>query len=115
KLLTFDIKEPYTGIPQFSSLGSSPDGRHVAVNDLGEKYPRFWLLDAETGTATLYDGRIAGSFSPVGLNLIVAEPAGNAKLQPWRTLIMTVAGQDVHTLAVSVGRAGVWVPGTHAR
>jgi Tol biopolymer transport system component len=114
-LLTFDFDTPYAGILQVSSLGSSPDGRYVAVNDLGESYPRFWLLDAEKGTAKQYDGRLAGSFSPDGHNLIVSEPAGAAKVRPWRTLIMSVAGQDLRTLAVSVGRGGVWVPGTHAQ
>jgi hypothetical protein len=113
-LLTFNFAEPYPGILQFSTYGSSPDGRYVTVNDLGKEYPRFWLLDAERGTATLYDGRIAGSFSPDGRNLIVTESAGEANKRLWRTLIMTVAGHDVRPLAVSVGRGGVWVPGTHS-
>ncbi|MEA2527462.1 MAG: hypothetical protein QOF73_4689 [Thermomicrobiales bacterium] len=114
-LLTFDIEEPYAGILNFSNLGSSPDGRFVAVNDLGSDYPRFWLVDAKLGTATLYDDRIAGSFSPDGHSLVVSEPAGAENDRLWRTLIMSVDGKDVRTLAESLGRGGFWLPGTHTR
>jgi hypothetical protein len=114
-LLTFGFKEPYPGMLQYSTYGSSPDGRYVAINDFGKHYPRFWLLDAESRTATLFAGRIAGSFSPDGRYVIVAERTSGAPGRLWRTLAMTVAGRDVRTLAVSVGRGGFWVPGTHSR
>jgi len=113
-LLTFDFDEPYAGIFASSTFGSSADGRFVAVNDFGEEYPRFWLLDAQEGKATLYDGRIASAFSPDGQQLMVGEPAGADK-RVWHTLIMTVDGRDVRTLAESFGRGGVWVPSQYSR
>lgn len=109
-LLTFDFSQPYAGILPTTVFGASGDGRFVAVNDFGTGYPRFWLLDAERGTSTAYPGRVAGSLSPDGRSLIVSEPAGGADKRLWRTLIMTVDGRDVRTLAESAGLGGTWVP-----
>jgi hypothetical protein len=112
--LTFPFEETYYGLQQVSQLASSPDGRYVVVNDLGKGYPRFWLLDAKAGRSTTHDGRIAGAFSPNGERLIVSERLGE-DTRSWRTLITTVDGKDVRSLAESASRGGYWVPIPYSR
>jgi hypothetical protein len=109
-LLRFDVTETYFGIAATTAIPSSPDGRFAVVNDLGTNYPRFWLLDAELGTARLFPGRIASAISPDGRSLLVGEQSGDGDPRHWRLLVMTVDGQDGPMLADGTARTGVWVP-----
>jgi hypothetical protein len=113
--LTFQVAQTYYGILNFTTLGSSPDGRYVAVDDFGSNYPQFWLVDAAQGTARLYANRIAASFSPGGRALVVSAPVEGQNGKLWRTFVMTVDGQDGQPFAESWGRAGIWVPSALAR
>ena len=113
--LTFDFEEQYPGVLPYSSIPSSPDGRFTIVNDLGRDFPRFWLIDAQAGSSTTYEGRIATAFSPDGQQLLVAERANATDNRVWRTLIMTIDGQEVRILAESLGRGGFWVPSPYTR
>jgi hypothetical protein len=109
-LLAFDVEETYFGIPATNPFGVSADGRYVIVNDLGEEYPRYWLLDASQGTSTEFDGRFAQSFSPDGSQLIVTGPSDTDDSRVWETSISSVEGEHILTLAESAGRGGLWMP-----
>ena len=87
----------------------SADGRFGLINDLGERTPRVWLVDAERGQATELAGTLGSGVSADGASVLVSEPVGEGDARRWRIVRMASDGSDRRVVREPVGAPAMLV------